>query len=356
MTLEQSAPGIAATDMSNGPKRPAVCAVVLAHGSPDDLKLCLSSLECQVGVQLQVALVQNGASDQLMNEVEVSHPTVKLIRNGENVGAAAGRNIGIRWASSVTPDFIFFADNDATFACTAIQELARYAGTHPEAGFLGCVVYRKYEPTKIFGAGGFLRPPLHDEHVLSVEQSLTALQVDFVGSGAMLVPARTVELIGGFDERLFVYDEDIDWCLRGRQVNLESVVVAHAAAYHDVPRGKFNPRLVYYRTRNRLTVAKRFGYIASIWNREVLRWILSSIVRMMLVGDDLAWSCAFAFGLAVLDFLRNRGGKCPRAFEQANDAYPEARARRAIQKTRAWQVARHLKHLITLSSSNPSCT
>jgi GT2 family glycosyltransferase len=325
---------------------PLVCTVVLAYGSsPSDLIDCLESLRNQTGVRQSIGVIQNGAPNDLMTRIEERFQWIHLIRNGQNVGAAAGRNIGIAWAESCHPDYLFFADNDATFAPNALQELIHSARSNPQAGFLGCVLYRKNEPGVVFSAGARMHTPLIEDHLLVIDPTRQVIQVDFVGSGAMLVPVETIRQIGRMDEGLFVYYEDADWCLRGQKAGLDTLVVTASAAFHDVPRGKINPRHVYYTTRNRLVVARRHGFFASLRERSVLVQIFSNAVRLALADDDLALTCAFAYSVAVIHAWRGRLGRCPDAFDRRNDIFLEGRLRRRIRATRLWHLMRQIKHL-----------
>src|SRR5207253_8587472 len=60
----------------------------------------------------------------------------------------------------------------------------------------------------------------------------TAQPVDAVSAACLLVPSETFAAVGGFDERFFLYGEDIDLCIRLRRRGVEVVVVPAASAVH----------------------------------------------------------------------------------------------------------------------------
>jgi GT2 family glycosyltransferase len=331
--------------MNSPSKTPFVCSIVLAYGGTDGLFQCLESLSAQ-GVTQQIAIVQNGAPESLLERIAELYPEVSLIRNGGNVGAAAGRNIGIKWAESYHPDYLFFVDNDASLALDALANLIRAARSNTDAGFLGCVIYRKYEPNVVFSAGALMRHPLFDEHISKFDPKLKSYEADFVGTGAMLVPFDIVKSIGYFDEGLFVNYEDADWCLRGKRMGLRTLVVTKAVAYHDVPRAKFNPRQIYYTTRNRLIVAHRNRLFLSFKEKPVWQGIWSHGFKLILADDDAALTCATAYWLAVLHFNRGRLGECPHWMNIPKDQFAETRIRRRLRNTAPWQLARRVKHIL----------
>ncbi len=346
--MEMSASAVSELIVGKSPAEPTVCTIVLAFGKTDELVYCLESLRSQIGVHQQICVVQNGAPESLLDEIAESFPEVRLIRNGANVGAAAGRNIGIAWAEVVRPDYLFFMDNDATLAPNALEILIGVAQSNSEVGFLGCVIYRKYEPNIVFSAGALMRRPLFDDHICKFDSETKSFQVDFVGIGAMLVPSHVVQSVGYLDEALYLNDEDTDWCLRGKEAGLKTLVVTQAAAFHDIPRGKFNPRHVYYTTRNRLVVAKRHGYFNSLWQAPVLRSLLERSLKMLVSTDEAAWTCLLALWIGVMDFRRNRLGRCREWMETPRSELAEARLRRRLWASPVWGIARQFKRRLHL--------
>jgi GT2 family glycosyltransferase len=314
---------------------PLVGSVVVAFGSPEDTIECLESLGGQADARQIITVVQNGAPEAAMDRFERLFPAIHSIRNGENIGASAGRNLGMRQAMQHNPDFLFFVDNDITLAPNALQELMRAAQDHPDGGFISCTVYLKYDREKILSAGAVMRPPLEDAHLLEVNPNLKTYEVDFVSSCAMLVPAAMVEQIGGMDERLFLWEEDVDWCLRGRQAGWKTIVVTSAAAYHDVrPEEKnLSPKHLYYFLRNRLVVAQRYGYLSSLWQRKVFYPLLLRFFSTLFARTDLSITRALAFMTAIFHFQQGRLGRCPAFLDQNNDAFWERRVRRRLKKT-----------------------
>ena len=89
--------------------------------------------------------------------------------------------------------------------------------------------------------------------------------VDAVSGCVMLIRREVFEKIGFFDEAYFFSFEDIDFCLRAREVGFEISVAQDARAYHEGGRsiGRRSPRRVYFGTRNHLRLAARTGHRAT---------------------------------------------------------------------------------------------
>ena len=333
-----------------GEKRlPFVCTVVLSYGLIDDTIQSLNSLQSLIAIQQQIIVVQNGALEDELNKIETLFPGIHIIRNGKNIGGAAGRNLGIRCAITYNPDYLFFLDNDATVASTALQELILVSEENPQAGFLGCIVYCKSEPKKIMSAGAFIERSLVDVHILQVDRKLKFFEVDYIPSCSMLVPIKTIALTGELDSRLFVYDEDLDWCLRGRKSGLKTLVVTKAAAYHKDTQQKIkHPMRIYYGMRNRLTVAKRRGLFLSIWEKNVLHYLFSASFKTLRSNSETSFMVFIAIWTGFFHFLKGRLGKGPHFLDRPAEAFSEVRVRRKLMKTPLYSALRYLKHLLLM--------
>ena len=98
----------------------------------------------------------------------------------------------------------------------------------------------------------------------------------------MLVRAKVLRQIGGFDEKLFMYAEDCDLSLRIRQAGYRTVAVRDAWAWHHhqenhgmMPR----PFQLFYETRNRFYVIDKYGGRVDWW-AHVARSLLSTPRRL----------------------------------------------------------------------------
>jgi hypothetical protein len=87
-------------------------------------------------------------------------------------------------------------------------------------------------------------------------------RVDQVPGGFLLVRRHLFEALGGFDERFFMYFEDVDICRRAKEAGFDTVYFAGARAYHrergatDLAKAK----RLFYLLRSRILYAyKTFG-------------------------------------------------------------------------------------------------
>jgi len=170
---------------------------------------------------LEIVVVDNASGGDDVDRIRAAHPGVQLIESPENTGFAGGCNLGARHSSG---EFIAFLNNDARPDPQWIRAAVE-AFADPGVGAVASRVL-DWEGERVdyigaamtwFGQGykpftGEPLPPLADE----------ARDVLFATGSAMFVRRDDFLATGGFDERYFMFFEDVDlgWRLnlRGRRV------------------------------------------------------------------------------------------------------------------------------------------
>jgi GT2 family glycosyltransferase len=119
---------------------------------------------------------------------------------------------------------------------------------------------------KIFGLD-MLFPSIFLSHMMNEWDHLNTRQVDQVMGAFMLMRRSLFEKLGGYDERFFVYMEDLDLSLRALQFGLKSVYLPTARAYHmgGGTAEKARAESLFFNLRSRIQYAfKHFGKLSAI--------------------------------------------------------------------------------------------
>jgi hypothetical protein len=290
----------------------SVSAVVLNWNNAPETVACLRSLTRTRNCALSLLVIDNGSTDDSVASIKVGWPDAKLIETGSNLGYAEGNNTGIRAALSGGADFVFVINNDARVAADTLDRLARAAEAVPDAAFLGPTIYHLERPEEVQSRGMDLdllwrsRPRTEPPGRRSGEFE----DVPCLSGAAMLLRASALDRIGLLDASLFMYREDVDWCMRARRLGYRILCVPEARAWHrsDHARQDELPRITYYMTRNSLSLLSkhaggpvrltallaRFALTALSWTVRP-RWREKGAERDALV-------------LGVVDFLRGKTG------------------------------------------------
>jgi GT2 family glycosyltransferase len=262
---------------------PLVVAVVLSWNRCDHTLACLRSLAASNHSPLATLVVDNGSTDGTAAAVADQFPDTHLLALPDNRGYAGGMNAGIERVLALDADYALLLNNDVQVAPDMVGALVDAARAHPEAGIVQPLIRFADPPDRIWCAGlrfdprrGYWGRPLgygaDDEG-----QFAGVREVDAASGCAMLVPAPILRAVGGFDEALFTYLEDVELSLRVRAAGHRVMVAGAAQLAHHVSAssgGEYSPAIAYYGARNRFVVTARHaplrGPRAAVRHLEIL--------------------------------------------------------------------------------------
>lgn len=236
---------------------PAVSIIVVAYQSGRHLETCLAALERQGFTDHETILLDNASSDGAPQAAVVAHPGVRFIEAGENLGFAAGVNraAGLargRWIALINPDA--FADPDW------LETLMAATQTWPAVKCFSSRQLMADDPGRLDGLGDVMSGagfPFRGGYTGADPGPVAPGEVFSACGGAMLVKRDFFLGLGGFDERLFCYCEDVDFGYRMRLIGEPTLVIPTAVVRHVGSTASGGPRsefAVFHGTRNRLWV------------------------------------------------------------------------------------------------------
>lgn len=217
-----------ATDGAN----PAITVIVVNYNGGDYLGRCLASLERQTFRDFETILVDNNSTDRSLERIDAAPDRFTLLRQSENLGFAAGNNIGAkagagRWLALLNPD----AEAEPDW----LAELMRAVAQRPDQRVVASLQISLNDPSKLDGAGdcylaygyawrgGFGHPR---------EQAPPAGECFAPCGAAAFYPRDAFLSAGGFDERYFCYHEDVDLGFRLRLLGEVCQFAPKAIVHH----------------------------------------------------------------------------------------------------------------------------
>jgi hypothetical protein len=240
-------PGIGAEDVMAPPDL-SVC--IVNWNTRSDLEHALDSvLKADQGLDLQVIVVDNASRDGSADMVRERFAQVSLIRSPQNLGFARGYNLAARQARG---RYLLILNPDTEARPDALRRLVEFMDAHPAAAAAGPRLLnsdgtlqlscRRF-PRALAGVfrntflGRLFPGNRYAAHYLMTDWNhAEPREVDWVSGAAMCVRREAWDQIGGFDERFFMYAEDMDWCLRAREAGWQIHYVPDAAIIHRVGR------------------------------------------------------------------------------------------------------------------------
>jgi GT2 family glycosyltransferase len=205
----------------------------------------------------QVVVSDNGSTDGSREYLRERYGTrVRIVENGANLGFAAACNRAFAVTSS---EYVFLLNPDAELKDGALAAMVAFLDTHPRCGIAGSRIYN-YDGTiqQSVGefdtwGGAFLRSSAWGEWPFLRRFANGAGLRDFaydvprkvdLAIGAALAIRRTMLAeIGPFDERFFLYHEEVDYAKRAAEAGWETWFVPASEAVHEgmgSARGQYN--------------------------------------------------------------------------------------------------------------------
>ena len=176
---------------------------------------------------LEVWVVDNGSTDGSQEMVRAAFPQVCLLEPETNLGFGRANNLVMEKSQA---DYLLFLNPDTLLVGHALSAMLGYMINHPLVGMLG---------PQLQYANGAIQPSRRRFPTVGVALMESTLleqwfpdnrwarsyrvvdksdadiqQVDWVTGACMLVRHEVWHQVGGFDERYFLYSEELDWCRR----------------------------------------------------------------------------------------------------------------------------------------------
>jgi len=238
---------------------------------------------------LKVLVVDNASTDGTPERIAASFPEIELMINEENLGFAAGNNLGIEYALQRGADYVLLLNNDTVVAKDLVHTLVTVAQSDYGIGVLTPKIYFYDSKTKLWSAGarkpmllpglkmiGFGKEdgPLYDK----------LLEVEYTTACAILIRSEVFRELGVFDPTYFMYFEDCDLSLRVRRGGYKIVYVPNAKVWHkDPPETKSTPPTKwYYLARSAVPFCLRYGRFPHLWLILYAGWLM---IRECLKGN-----------------------------------------------------------------------
>jgi GT2 family glycosyltransferase len=213
--------------------------IVVNWNSATLLEECLNSIaRWLTGVSYEAIVVDNNSSRQdveiLKSELETKFTWARFIYNSKNIGFAKANNLALQYAKG---KYILLLNPDTCFINERFINLLSFL-EQPRIGMVGCKLLNSdrsiqlscfYFPTPRRALATSLL--LHKLMPLKLRRRLAYSAADhnrkqspdWVMGAFMLLPRRVMEQIGGFDEEIFMYGEDMDLCYKVRSLGLDII-------------------------------------------------------------------------------------------------------------------------------------
>ncbi|SMO83109.1 glycosyltransferase [Gracilimonas mengyeensis] len=308
--------------------KPHISVVIVNYKVKEYIANLLNSLDkARHQLELEIFVVDNASGDDSIPYLKKRYPDVNYIANQENVGFAKANNQAIRQAQG---EYTLIINPDTLVSEDTLEVLIEHMQQNPDCGAAGCKILnpdgtfapesRRSVPniwtacTKVFGLNAlFPKSKLFGRYYLSWLHEDEASEVPVLSGSFMFWRTELLQKLDGFDERFFMYGEDIDLCYRVQETDYHIDYVPDTSIIHYKGESTKKGDLRYIRIFNKALYQffdKHFSsrystffrvliYLA-IWLKTGMSFISSNFkkIRMVLI-DLLVLNLSVAVGYVV---------------------------------------------------------
>lgn len=306
--------------------------IIVSFNAREHLELCLmAAARALNGIEGEIIVIDNNSTDGAPEMVTEKFPSIRLIKNPANLGFSKACNIG--WKTS-TGTAVLFLNPDCIIGESTLVKTLTYLESQEKAGAIGVQM--------IDGSGAFLKESKRgnagswdsfsrlsglsarfpDSRFFSEyyqpQVNKDSVAIVPVLSGAFFMVKRTVlEKAGGFDERYFMYAEDIDLSLTINRLGFQNIYFGEETVLHFKGGSTSRDREYVSRFYNAMRnfVRKYHGLLAQIpllagiWIRErIARKRLGKSRELYLPHETIYFHPTSNF-TGIIQFIKENPGK-----------------------------------------------
>lgn len=198
-----------------------VSIIILSYNTRNLLRACLSSVNKILPQKdVEIIVVDNASSDESAAMVKKEFKNVRLIENSENAGFAKGCNLGASYAGG---EYLLFLNSDTIVESDNLSIFLKDFSENTKIAIIGGLLKNNDGSTqRSYGnfytlSRVFSMLFLGEKREISKIDTQKRLIVDWVSGGFMMVRRDIFKKIKGFDEKFFMYIEDMEFCYRAKR-------------------------------------------------------------------------------------------------------------------------------------------
>jgi GT2 family glycosyltransferase len=218
--------------------------IIISYNTPKLITDCLDSVTKNLPGNSEIIVIDNNSDPETLTALK-QFPQIKLIKNSQNIGFAGANNQGVAKASG---QYLLFLNSDTLVKPGSLQHLIDFFESHPNSGIVSPQILNADQAVQSNGgslpnianiAGWMLfidDLPVIKQIFPSYHQKAAFFRksrsLGWVSGAALAIRREVVDQIGGWDEKIFMYGEDIDLCFRARKANWQVYTYSSSQIVH----------------------------------------------------------------------------------------------------------------------------
>ena len=265
------------------------------------IKQCLQSIyKFTSGISFEVVIVDNGSTDGTIEMIQTDFPQCHLIKSSENLGFTKGNNLAVKNSSG---RYILYLNPDTELISNSIYMMVKFLDENSDYGAVGPRLVFQDRNIQYVCARTFPTPKNQFNLLAMLDRIFTKSKffstvemrywdhksnrdIDCLSGACILTRKEIVDMDGGFDENIFMYAEDVDFCYRilksGWKIfYLADETIIHYAGSSSKKRDTTFFSTIMQRESNIYFLNKHFGKRKAI--AFILAVLLGSLIRVVII-------------------------------------------------------------------------
>lgn len=194
-----------------------------------------------------ILVVDNASIDKTVSTIEDNFKEVRIIKNINNLGFGRALNLGLSYGMEKGYDYILILNQDAELEANTLLQIAKFALLLQPTDWAVISPWNKdshgnteyyFEDNLSKRSGGYLKMDISEFEVIPV---------DFINAACWFINVNGLSKLKGFDERFFMYGEDLDFCNRAKYFGYKIFVLKNVHCIHNKIKGDYenNPAKMF---------------------------------------------------------------------------------------------------------------
>lgn len=201
-----------------------ISVIIVSYNSQGFIEKCINSVLKNLSEKSEVIVLDNASNDKTVDILKKFGDKIILVQSGENLGFAKGCNLAAKKARG---EYLFILNPDTEIQRPIFDELIKFYETTVDMGIVAPKLIMQDDKVQ---ASVKRLPTLwgaFKEYILGIKNSYSEFvpvsdesqEVEMAYGAAWLIKKDLFNKLGGFDEKFFLYYEDVDFCRRVRENN-----------------------------------------------------------------------------------------------------------------------------------------
>ena len=197
--------------------------IIVTYNSKAIINNCLANISLENN---EIFVVDNNSSDNTIEIIQNNFPSVKIIKNNNNIGFGRANNIALKQTQN---DFALILNVDAQISDEDIKKTIEIMAKNPDIALAGGVVHNcVVENNKIISS----LPCSKNLEQLKNETPQEIYYNKFITGAGMFLNMKIMRKIGFFDEGFFLYCEDNEICKRVIKKGFKTAIINDTKLLH----------------------------------------------------------------------------------------------------------------------------